>query len=56
MTKIANDLVDLSVIDAFSLRVANSKGGYDPNATLYDIVYALAHARDIGAKVVNLSL
>lgn len=56
MTKIANDLVDLSVIDAFSLRVANSKGGYDPNATLYDIVYALAHARDIGAKVVNMSL
>lgn len=56
MTKVANDLVDLSVIDAFSLRVANSKGGYDPNATLYDIVYALAHARDIGAKVVNMSL
>lgn len=51
-TSYANELVDLVVIDAFSLLASNGK----PNATLQDIVYALDHARQSECRVVNMSL
>lgn len=51
-TACANELVDVMVIDAFSLLDSNGR----PNATLQDIVYALEHARTSGCRVVNMSL
>lgn len=51
-TACANELVDVLVIDAFSLLDSNGR----PNATLQDIVYALEHARANGCRVVNMSL
>lgn len=48
----SNQLVDLVVIDAFS--ILNDKG--QPNATLRDIVFAMEYARDVGCRVVNMSL
>lgn len=51
-TTCANELVDVMVIDAFSLLDSNGR----PNATLQDIVYALEHARTNGCRVVNMSL
>lgn len=51
-TALSNQLVDLVVIDAFS--ILNDKG--QPNATLRDIVFAMEYARDAGCSVVNMSL
>ena len=51
----ANKLVDLVVIDAFSLLV-DSGGTKKANASLQDLVFALEYARDAGCKIVNMSL
>lgn len=51
----ANKLVDLVVIDAFSLLV-ESNGTKKANATLQDLVFALLYARDAGCDIVNMSL
>lgn len=48
----ANRLIDLVVIDAFTLLTKDGQ----PNATLQDIVFALEYARDNGCRVVNMSL
>ena len=53
----ANNLVDLVVIDAFSKKTRDPRtGAWVANGTVYDIVYSLEYARDIGCKVVNMSL
>ena len=55
-TKVANKLVDLVVIDAFSLLVDDGSGGKKANASLMDLVFAMTYARDKGCKVINMSL
>lgn len=55
-TSNANKLVDLVVIDAFSLLNKQSDGTYEAGAVLEDLVFALEYARDCGCKVVNMSL
>lgn len=50
-TAYANKLVDLVVVDTFSLM----KNGR-PNASLMDLVFALDYARDAGCSIVNMSL
>lgn len=55
VTAQANKLVDLVVIDAFSLLVDNG-GTKKANASLQDLVFALEYARDAGCKIVNMSL
>lgn len=56
-TACANNLVDLVVIDSFSKRTRDPRtGAWVANGTVYDIVYSLEYARDVGCKVVNMSL
>lgn len=55
-TAVANKLVDLVVIDAFSLLVDDGAGGKKANASLMDLVFAMQYARDKGCKVINMSL
>ena len=53
----ANNLIDLVVIDAFSKKTRDPRtGAWVANGTVYDVVYSLEYARDIGCKVVNMSL
>lgn len=52
----ANNLVDLVVIDAFSLLRRQQDGSLQAGAELNDIVFALRYARDCGCAVVNMSL
>lgn len=52
----ANALVDLVVIDAFSLLRPQEDGSLAASAELNDIVFALCYARDAGCSVVNMSL
>ncbi|WP_242370361.1 S8 family serine peptidase [Adlercreutzia muris] len=56
-TACANKLVSLTVIDAFS-RSAYSPvtQRQEPSGGVYDILYGLCRARDLGADVVNMSL
>ncbi|MEB1813650.1 S8 family serine peptidase [Adlercreutzia mucosicola] len=51
-----NKLVDLVVIDAFSLLRQQSDGTYVANAVFEDLIFALEYARDHGCTVVNMSL
>ncbi|WP_302962863.1 S8 family serine peptidase [uncultured Adlercreutzia sp.] len=51
----ANKLVDVVAVDIFSENVMTDEG-LQPNATLYDVVVGLDHARDTGCSVVNMSL
>lgn len=56
-TACANNLVDLVVIDSFSKKTWDPRtGAWVANGTVYDIVYSLEYARDVGCKVVNMSL
>lgn len=50
-TVYANKLVDLVVVDAFSL-MENGR----PNASLMDLLFALGYVRDAGCSIVNMSL
>lgn len=53
----ANNLIDLVVIDAFSKKTRDPRTVHGlANGTVYDVVYSLEYARDIGCKVVNMSL
>ena len=56
-TKLANRLVSLSSIDIFSCIGKDEKTGAEfSSATVNDILYGLAKARDLGCHVVNMSL
>lgn len=56
-TSLANRLVDLTVIDGFSLLVYNNTSKrWEASGTVEDIVFSLQYARDAGCAVVNMSL
>ena len=55
-TRHENRLVDLVVIDAFSLLRQKSDGSYEASAVFEDLIFALEYARDKGCAVVNMSL
>ena len=56
-TKLANRLVSLSSIDIFSCIGKDERTGAEfSSATVNDILYGLAKARDLGCRVVNMSL
>ena len=57
VTTRANSIADLVVIDAFSKKSWDSRSGtWTANGTVYDVIFALGYARDVGCKVVNMSL
>lgn len=55
-TAVANGIVDLVAIDAFSAKAQDKRGQWVANGTLQDILFALEYARDAGCSVVNMSL
>lgn len=55
-TAVANELVDLVAIDAFSLYVKGKDGRWAASATERDLVFALEYARDHECSIVNMSL
>lgn len=56
-TTLANGLVSLSSIDIFSCIGKDERTGAEfSSATVNDILYGLAKARDLGCRVVNMSL
>ena len=56
-TALANRLVDLTVIDAFSRYTQDpDTKKWAAGATLQDLVFALEYARDSGCAIVNMSL
>lgn len=55
-TAVANKLVDLVAIDAFSLATAEASGAKKASATLMDLVFSMQYSRDKGCRVINMSL
>ena len=55
-TALANKIVSIAAIDIFSCIGENNDGTKFSSATVLDILYGLAKARDMGCSVVNMSL
>lgn len=55
-TKVANEIVDVVAIDAFSDKTQDARGNWVANGTFQDILFALGYARDAGCSIVNMSL
>lgn len=55
-TSLANQLVDLVVIDAFSLYRQQSNGTWAAGAELNDIIFAMCYAAEKNCSVLNMSL
>ena len=55
-TALANKIATVAAIDIFSCLADNSDGSKYASATVGDILYGLAKARDRGCSVVNMSL
>ena len=55
-TALANKIVSVAAIDIFSCIGENNDGTKFSSATVLDILYGLAKARDMGCSVVNMSL
>ncbi len=55
-TLLANKIVSVAAIDIFSCIGENNDGTKFSSATVLDILYGLAKARDMGCSVVNMSL
>lgn len=55
-TALANKIVSIAAIDIFSCIGENNDGAKFSSATVLDILYGLAKARDMGCSVVNMSL
>ncbi len=55
-TALANKIVSIAAIDIFSCIGENNDGTKFSSATVLDILYGLAKARDLGCSVVNMSL
>ena len=55
-TALANKIVSIAAIDIFSCIGENNDGTKFSSATVLDILYGLAKARDLGCNVVNMSL
>lgn len=55
-TKVANEIVDVVAIDAFSDKTQDTRGNWVANGTFQDILFALGYARDAGCSIVNMSL
>ena len=55
-TALANKIVSIAAIDIFSCIGENNDGTKFSSATVLDILYGLAKARDMGCNVVNMSL
>lgn len=55
-TKVANEIVDVVAIDAFSDKTQDARGNWVANGTFQDILFALGYARDVDCSIVNMSL
>ena len=55
-TALANKIVSIAAVDIFSCIGENNDGTKFSSATVLDILYGLAKARDMGCSVVNMSL
>lgn len=55
-TKVANEIVDVVAIDAFSDKTQDARGNWVANGTFQDILFAMEYARDAGCSIVNMSL
>lgn len=55
-TKVANEIVDVVAIDAFSDKTQDARGNWVANGTFQDILFAMVYARDAGCSIVNMSL
>lgn len=55
-TALANKIVDMVAIDAFSDKTQDARGNWVANGTFQDILFAMGYARDAGCSIVNMSL
>lgn len=55
-TKVANEIVDVVAIDAFSDKTQDARGNWVAGGTFQDILFAMEYARDAGCSIVNMSL
>lgn len=55
-TKLANKIVDMVAIDAFSDKTQDARGNWVANGTFQDILFAMEYTRDAGCSIVNMSL